>query len=290
MEYLSNLWYIACETKKQEVNGKVAAHFRGPLGDDFHLLLLKDLHSDARSTHGRRRKKIIWRADTRTFGSSAAAMLRGRRPNPFFLSEKENYKGGNNDSEMVRKLKHHEQKLLKKVNLYEWQDSRRGRMWGEDVERRMVQRFRLQKRDSFRSYLMVSVELRRLSDLLRALPEADPVRVEVQTLIMTKLHALGLLRTEQRALVDLGRVHPARFCMRRLCVVLVALKMAPTIDDGITFVEHGHVRVGPQVVLDPDFLVPVAMQDYITWADGSRIREKVARFNESRDDYSLLGN
>lgn len=42
---------------------------------------------------------------------------------------------------------------------------------------------------------------------------------------------------------------------RRLPVVMVRLKMAETLREAVTFVEQGHVRVGPETVTDPAFLV-----------------------------------
>lgn len=53
---------------------------------------------------------------------------------------------------------------------------------------------------------------------------------------------------------------------------------------------QGHVRVGPDVVSDPAFLVTRAMEDYVTWVDQSRIKRAVMRYNDQLDDYDLLGN
>lgn len=36
---------------------------------------------------------------------------------------------------------------------------------------------------------------------------------------------------------------------------MVKIKMAENISAATKFVEHGHVRVGPEIVMDPAFLV-----------------------------------
>ena len=51
---------------------------------------------------------------------------------------------------------------------------------------------------------------------------------------------------------------------------------------------QGHVRVGPQTVLDPAFLVTRPMEDFVTWVDTSKIRRKVMQYNDKLDDYDLL--
>ncbi len=52
-------------------------------------------------------------------------------------------------------------------------------------------------------------------------------------------------------------------------------------------VEQGHVRVGPDVVKDPAFLVTRNMEDFVTWVDTSAIRKKVQEYKDLRDDYDM---
>ena len=52
-------------------------------------------------------------------------------------------------------------------------------------------------------------------------------------------------------------------------------------------VESGHVRVGPDTVLDPAFLVPRNMEDFVTWVDTSKIRQKMLDYKDLRDDYDI---
>lgn len=46
------------------------------------------------------------------------------------------------------------------------------------------------------------------------------------------------------------------------------------------FIEQGHVRVGPEVVKDPAFLVTRSLEDFVTWVDGSAIRKHVLEYND----------
>ena len=63
--------------------------------------------------------------------------------------------------------------------------------------------------------------------------------------------------------------------------------MAQHIEMAINLVEGGHVRVGPQMIMDPAFLVPRNMEDFVTWVDTSKIRNKVLEYNDLRDDYDV---
>ena len=51
------------------------------------------------------------------------------------------------------------------------------------------------------------------------------------------------------------KVTVSAFCRRRLSVVMTRLKMAETVKAANTLIEQGHVRVGPEVVTDPAYLV-----------------------------------
>ena len=44
---------------------------------------------------------------------------------------------------------------------------------------------------------------------------------------------------------------------RRLPVVMVRLKMAQNVKEAVKMVEQGHVRVGPDTVTDPAYLVKI---------------------------------
>lgn len=56
--------------------------------------------------------------------------------------------------------------------------------------------------------------------------------------------------------------------------------MSENLKEATKFIEQGHVRVGPEVVKDPAFLVNRSLEDFVTWVDGSAIRKHVMEYNE----------
>lgn len=56
--------------------------------------------------------------------------------------------------------------------------------------------------------------------------------------------------------------------------------MSETMREATKFIEQGHVRVGPEVVKDPAFLVTRSLEDFVTWVDGSAIKKKVMEYND----------
>lgn len=66
------------------------------------------------------------------------------------------------------------------------------------------------------------------------------------------------------------------------------LKFAEHLKEAVTYTEQGHIRVGPEIVTDPAFLVTRNMEDFVTWVDSSKIKKKIMQYNERLDDYDLL--
>ena len=98
---------------------------------------------------------------------------------------------------------------------------------------------------------------------------------------------LGVIPSKKNlGLVD--KVTASAFCRRRLPVVMFRVKMAQTVKEAVKFVEQGHVRVGPETVTDPAFLVSRTMEDFVTWVDTSKIKRTVMKYNDRLDDYDLL--
>ena len=70
--------------------------------------------------------------------------------------------------------------------------------------------------------------------------------------------------------------------------VLVYLKFAGHLKEAVTYIEQGHIRVGPDTITDPAFLVTRNMEDFVTWVDSSKIKRKVDAYNEKLDDYDAM--
>jgi len=69
---------------------------------------------------------------------------------------------------------------------------------------------------------------------------------------------------------------------------MMTIKMAEHLKEAVTYIEQGHVRVGPEVVTDPAFLVTRNMEDFITWVDSSKIKKKVMEYNDALDNYDAM--
>jgi len=181
---------------------------------------------------------------------------------------------------IMRKLRHHEKKLLKKVDFYNWEVD------NNVHELRIMRKYRILKREHYTAYNKLSREIRTVARKIRDLQEKDPFRVRCTVDMVEKLYNMGIIPTKENLeLAD--NVNASSFCRRRLPVLLVKLKMAQTLKMATQLIEQGHVRVGSEVILDPAFLVTRHMEDFITWKDTSKIRETIADYNNERDDYDL---
>lgn len=98
---------------------------------------------------------------------------------------------------------------------------------------------------------------------------------------------MGVLATKSKISDLENKVTVSALCRRRIPVVMCRLKMAETVSDAVTFVEQGHVRVGPNVITDPAYLVTRNLEDYLTWVDSSKIKRNVLKYKNKIDDYDL---
>lgn len=181
----------------------------------------------------------------------------------------------------MRQLKHHEKKLLKKVDFLQWKNEHNLR------ELQVMRRYHIQDRDDYTKYNKLCGMVTKATNVIKKLDPQDPTRIELTDQLLEKLYAMGVITTK-KSLVQVEKLSTASFCRRRLAVVMVRLKMAQTLREAITFIEQGHVRIGPETVTDPAFLVTRNMEDFVTWVDTSKIKRKVQKFNEALDDYDLL--
>lgn len=182
---------------------------------------------------------------------------------------------------MVRKLKYHEQKLLKKTDFVNWKYDKSVR----DSE--VINRFYIQKREEYVKYVRLCGEITSLVSKLKKMDPKDPVRQKVTEDLLEKLYSMGLIPSK-KSLALCDHLGVSSFCRRRLPVVMVRNKMAPNLKSAVTFVEQGHVRVGPQVIDDPATLITRSMEDFVTWVDSSKIKRKVLKYRDQVDDYDLM--
>ncbi|KAF7223287.1 U3 small nucleolar ribonucleoprotein protein IMP3 isoform X1 [Nothobranchius furzeri] len=182
---------------------------------------------------------------------------------------------------MVRKLKHHEQKLLKKVDFINWEVD------NNLHEVKVLRRYHIEKREDYMKYNKLSRSIRNLAQKIRDLDEKDGFRAQSTHHLLEKLYSLGVIPTRQNlALTE--KVTVSSFCRRRLPCIMINLHMAQNLKMAVGFIQQGHVRVGPDVVTDPAFLVTRNMEDFVTWVDSSKIKQHVMNYNDERDDFDLV--
>lgn len=154
---------------------------------------------------------------------------------------------------MVRKLKYHEQKLLRKVDFTTYKSDNNHR------DAAVIRRYAIQKPSDYTKYNRLCGSLRQMAHRLADLEPDDPFRRKHEDLLLDKLFDMGIIGSGgggRGKLSDVEhKVTVSAIARRRLPVVMAQLNMADHIQAAIKFIEQGHVRVGPEVVTDTAFLV-----------------------------------
>lgn len=184
---------------------------------------------------------------------------------------------------MVRKLKHHEQKLLKKVNFHNWKSTDNVR------ENKIMSKYYIQDRTDYSKYQELCRRIQKTVHLLRNMAADDEDRIRMTEILMKKLYSMGV-STHEQSLELVEKIPASAFCRRRLAVMVVRLKFCEKLQEAVTYIEQGHFRIGPDVVNNPAMHVTRDMEDHIHWSEGSAIKRTIKEFNEELDDYELLGN
>lgn len=154
---------------------------------------------------------------------------------------------------MVRKLKHHEQKLLRKVDFVNYPSDDQHRAAA------VIRRYSLTNPADYSSYNRLAGKLRHLAHRISLLPPESSFRRKQEDALLEKLHDMGLLGVGGSGKGKLSDVEKkitvSAFCRRRLGVVMTRLRMSETVSAANKFIEQGHVRVGTEVITDSAFLV-----------------------------------
>ncbi|KAI5612548.1 U3 small nucleolar ribonucleoprotein IMP3 [Silurus asotus] len=154
---------------------------------------------------------------------------------------------------MVRKLRFHEQKLLKKVDFINWEVDKNLH------EVKVMRKYHIERREDYTKYNKLSRSIRELAQKIHDLDEKDGFRAQSTAQLLEKLYSMGLIPTKQ-SLGLANNVNASSFCS--------FLHSPPDI------------RVGPEIVTDPAFLVTRNMEDFVTWVDSSKIKQHVMNYNE----------
>jgi len=145
----------------------------------------------------------------------------------------------------------------------------------------------VQRRDDYTKYAKLAGMIRKVAHKIVKLEAEDPFRVECTAKLLDKLYTLNIIPVKT-SLAACQSVNASAFCRRRLPVVMVRSHMAENLKTATSFIEQGHVRVGPEIVTDPAFLVTRNLEDFVTWVDTSAIKKRVLEYNDVRDDFDLM--
>jgi U3 small nucleolar ribonucleoprotein protein IMP3 len=139
----------------------------------------------------------------------------------------------------------------------------------------------------FHRYNQLALKVQKITSKLKDLDPQDPFRIKSTTDLLEKLYFMGLISTRDDFKLCEG-LPASSFCRRRLPVLMVKLHMSQSISDAVKLIEQGHVRVGPEIITDPAYLVTRNMEDFITWSNTSKIRKHVMEYNEQLDDFDMM--
>ena len=112
------------------------------------------------------------------------------------------------------------------------------------------------------------------------LDPTDPYRLLHEQRLMQKLYSVGVINTTNKLSEVENKLSVSSFCRRRIAVVMARLRMCETVSAGVRFVEQGHVRVGPEVITDPAYLVSRNLEDSVTWVDSSKIKRNIMKYSD----------
>lgn len=200
---------------------------------------------------------------------------------------------------MVRKLKHHEQKLLRKVDFVQWKQDNGHR------DKAVIRRYMIQKPEDYHRYNRICgvsltshqpialanpllQSLRQLAHRLSLLPPDNAVRRKHEELLLNKLYDMAILSSASKLSAVENSVTVSAFARRRLPVVMTRLHMAENVQAATKMIEQGHVRVGTETITDPAYLVTRTTEDFVTWAVGSKIKRNIMKYRDQLDDFELL--
>lgn len=113
----------------------------------------------------------------------------------------------------MRKLKFHEQKLLKKVDFLNWKKDSSIR------ENAVLRRYHVQDREDYAKYNKLVGQVTKLVAKLKLLKQDDDYRIAKTDQLANKLYEMGVINARQ-GLAPCMKVTVSAFARRRLPVVM----------------------------------------------------------------------
>ncbi|CAN0096921.1 unnamed protein product [Laminaria digitata] len=105
----------------------------------------------------------------------------------------------------MRKLKYHEQKLLKKVDFLQWKSDQNIR------EIQVLRRYLVQNRDDYVKYNKIVGLITKLTSRLKTLDPSDEFRIKMTEQLLAKLFTMGVINTK-KSLAKTETASVSAFC------------------------------------------------------------------------------
>lgn len=172
----------------------------------------------------------------------------------------------------MRKLKYHEQKILKKVDFVNWRHNIK--------EVAIMRRYNIDRHE-YQAYLKLSIDIKQVAQAIIDVKD-ESVRTRLSQMLTDKLYSMGLIKT--RRIKKCLTIDVKAFCRRRLPVYMIQSAMFNgPLSVAVKYVQHGHIRVGPRTIRDPAAFITLDQEDYITWDD--KFKRKIDEYRGEQDDY-----
>merc|ERR1711971_1532167 len=88
----------------------------------------------------------------------------------------------------MRQLKHHESRLLKKVDFYNWKD--------EDKDLPILKRYNIENRTEYVKYNQMSRKIRDLANRIKNLDKKSSNRLKLSKSLLDKCYSAGLINSK----------------------------------------------------------------------------------------------
>lgn len=176
----------------------------------------------------------------------------------------------------MRKLKYHEQRLLRKTNFIEWQGDK------TPIEQTICSKYYISDLNIFYKYSNLVKQIRLTAKNISKMKNEE--KKILYTKRLTKnLFNLGVI--SKPSLLQASKIGIEDFCKRRLHYIIFQLRMVQNMKDSVRFIEQGHIVIGHQTVFDPNLLINSGMEGFIKWNDSSKIKKTIDRIENEYDDY-----
>ncbi len=121
------------------------------------------------------------------------------------------------------------------------------------------------KREIWRAQLALA-KVRSAARKLLTLDEKDPKRIFEGDALLRRMVRYGVLNPDEKRLDDVLRLSTQRFLERRLQTKVYKMNYAKSVHHARTLIFQRHIRVGKQLVNQPNFLVRSDSEGHIDFA------------------------